>query len=88
MGIVVFLLLPIRQTALAPAEVIALDAATVASPLDGVIKTIHVRPNQPVKAGQLLFSLDETTLRNRLEVAQKSVAVADAELQSSHPEVF
>ena len=33
-----------------------------------------------IKAGEPLFSLDDTTLRNRLEVAQKSVAVADAEL--------
>ena len=86
--LLVLLLLPIRQTALAPAEVIALDAATVASPLDGVIKTIHVRPNQPVKAGEKLFSLDETTLRNRLEVAQKSVAVADAELQATTQKSF
>ncbi|MBV5327340.1 MAG: hypothetical protein JZU65_06835, partial [Chlorobium sp.] len=43
LAIVIFLFLPIRQTALAPAEVIALDAAAVASPLDGVIKTIHIR---------------------------------------------
>lgn len=76
------LFIPVRQTALAPAEIIALEAETVAAPLEGVIKTIHVRPNQPVKAGEPLFSLDDTTLRNRLEVAQKSVAVADAELQT------
>jgi hypothetical protein len=82
------LLLPVRQTALAPAEVIALDAGTVASPLDGVVKTIHVRPNQPVKAGQKLFSLDETTLRNRLEIAQQSVAVVDAELLATTQKSF
>ncbi|MBV5327339.1 MAG: biotin/lipoyl-binding protein, partial [Chlorobium sp.] len=45
-------------------------------------------PNQPVKTGQLLFSLDDTTLRNRLEVAQKSVAVADAELQATTQKSF
>lgn len=85
---VLLFLLPVRQTALAPAEVIALDAAAVASPLDGVIKTIHVRPNQEVKAGQALFSLDDTTLRNRLEVAQKSIAVADAELLATTQKAF
>ena len=88
LALVIFLLFPVRQSALAPAEVIALDAATVAAPLDGVIKTIHVRPNQPVKAGQLLFSLDETTLSSRLEVAQKSVAVADAELMAATQKAF
>ena len=80
--------IPVRQTALAPAEVIALDAEAMAAPLDGVVKTIHVRPNQAVKKGQPLFSLDETTLRNRLEVAQKSVAVADAELQAATQKAF
>ncbi len=82
------LLLPVRQSALAPAEVIAIDAEVVAAPLDGVIKTVHVRPNQTVKADQPLFSLDDTTLRNRLEVAQKSVAVADAELLSATQKAF
>ncbi len=82
------LLLPVRQTVLAPAEVVALDAQVVAAPLDGVIKSIHVRPNQSVAKGDLLFSLDDVTLRNRLEVAQKSVAVADAELQSATQKAF
>lgn len=90
-GVVILVLLfflPIHQTALAPAEVIALDAAAVASPLDGVVKTIHVRPNQAVKVGQALFSLDDTTLRNRLEVAQKSIDVADAELLATNQKAF
>lgn len=82
------LLVPVRQTALAPAEVIALDARAVSAPLDGVIKTIHVRPNSAIKAGQLLFSLDETTLKSRLEVAQQSVAVADAELMVATQKAF
>ena len=81
-------LLPVRQTALGPAEVISLDAITVASPLEGVIKTFHVRPNQAVVTGQALFSLDDTTLASRLEVAQRSVLVADAELLSATQKAF
>ena len=84
----VLLLLPVRQTALAPAEVVALDAIVVASPLDGVVKTMHVRPNQPVKKGELLYSLDDTTLRNRLEITLKGVAVADAELNAASQRSF
>lgn len=80
--------LPVRQSALAPAEIIALDATTVASPIDGVVKTFHVRPSQPVKTGDLLLSLDETTLRNRLEVATQSVAVADAEWMAASQKAF
>jgi hypothetical protein len=88
LGFLSLFLIPVRQTSLAPAEVIALDAEAVAAPIDGVVKTIHVRPNQAVQVGQPLFSLDDTTLRNRLEVAQKSVAVADAELQAATQKAF
>ena len=87
-ALAVIALFPVRQSALAPAEIVAMSASVVASPLDGVVKHIHVRPNQPVKAGDRLFSLDETTLRNRLEVAQKSMAVADAELLSMTQKSF
>lgn len=82
------LLMPVRQTALAPGEVVALDALAVAAPLDGVIQTVHVRPNQAVKANDVLFSLDDTTLRRRLEVALRSVAVADAEYLSATQQAF
>lgn len=88
LAVVALLFIPVRQTALAPAEVIALEAEAMAAPLEGVVKTLHVRPNQSVKAGQPLFSLDDTTLRNRLEVATKSVAVADAELQAATQKAF
>lgn len=87
-GIPLVMLIPIRQSALAPAEIVALDARTVAAPLDGVIKTVAIRPNSVVKKGQLLFSLDETTLKNRKEVAQQSVAVADAELMAATQKAF
>lgn len=87
-ALVVLFFLPVRQTALAPAEVVAEDAMAITAALDGVVKTIHVRPNQTVKAGEPLFSLDDTTLRNRLEVARKSVAVADAELQAATQMAF
>lgn len=86
-ALVVFLI-PVRQTTLAPAEVVALNAVVVAAPLDGVVKTLHVQPNQSVTKNTPLFSLDDTTLRNRLEVARKGVAVADAELNAASQRSF
>ena len=81
-------LLPVRQTALAPAEIVPVDAMAITAALDGVVKTVHVRPSQAVKAGDAFFSLDDTTLRNRWEVARKSVAVADAELLAATQMAF
>ncbi len=82
------LLVPVRQTALAPAEIVSRQAQVVSSPIDGVIERMQVRPNQPVEAGTLLFSLDETTLRSRAEVLGKEVAVADAELMAASQRAF
>lgn len=87
-AVVAIFLIPVRQTVLAPAEVISLDSQVVAAPIDGVIKTVHVRPNQSVQSGTILFSLDETTLRNRLEVVKQSVAVADAEYIAATQRAF
>lgn len=87
-ALAVLAVLPVRQSALAPAEIVALDATTVAAPLDGVVKIFHVQPSQTVKEGDLLFSLDDTTLRNRLEVATQSVAVADAEWMAASQKAF
>lgn len=73
------LALPVRLSVLAPAQIEAIDPLVVSSPLKGVIKQFHVLPNQEVEAGQLLLSLDDTELKNRLAVAQKTLAVTNAE---------
>jgi len=80
-GIAVLLvaLFPMRLTALAPAEIIGKDAKLIGAPMDGVVDKFFVKPNQAVKAGDLIFSLDDTSVRNRNEVASKSRAVAQAD---------
>ncbi len=70
------LMIPVRMSVLAPAEVIALEAQVVAAPMDGVVKAFKVEPNQEVTQDQLLFTLDRTTLASRREVAQKALEVA------------
>lgn len=70
--------LPIRQSVLAPAEVAAADPTIVRSPLQGVVDRFRVEPNAPVEKDQLLLTLEDTDLKNRLEVAKKSLAVAEA----------
>jgi hypothetical protein len=83
------LFLPIRLSALAPAEVVPLDPTIVRAPLDGVVDRFTVEPNQPVKTGEALLELDPRTIENRLEVAQKALAVAEAEYrQAAQQAVF
>lgn len=85
---VVLCLLPIRQYVLASAEVVPADPSIVAAPLPGVIRDIAVAPNQTVKAGELLFTFEDTELSNRLAVAQRAFEVAQAEYLKNAQESF
>ncbi|MEC5384081.1 HlyD family efflux transporter periplasmic adaptor subunit [Uliginosibacterium sp. H3] len=82
------LLFPVRQTVLAPTELVSHETQIVSAPIDGVIAQIAVKPNQPVVVGTPLFSFDETTLRSRIDVLNQQVAVADAELQTASQRAF
>ncbi|MBI1205787.1 MAG: HlyD family efflux transporter periplasmic adaptor subunit [Azospirillum sp.] len=74
---------PVRQSALAPAEVVAVAPLAVAAPIDGVIARFHVRPNQPVIAGQKLFDFDDTGLQSQALVAERTLGIAQAELRQA-----
>lgn len=76
---VLAMFIPVRLSALAPAEVIALTAMAIASPQDGVISAFHVQPNAMVKTGDKLFSLDDSALTSRREVARRAVSIARAD---------
>ncbi len=82
------LAIPVPQSVLAPATVVAGEAQVVAAPLDGVIAEMLVAPNQPVEAGQPLFRFDDTALASRLEVAERSLGVAEAELRRARQGAF
>ena len=73
--------LPVRQSVLAPAEVVAQHPVAIRAPLPGVVDRIAVTPNQVVQAGQLLVALDARELEGKLEAARQALAVAEAELR-------
>lgn len=80
--------IPVRLSALAPAEVVALSAMAVASPQDGVVSAFFVPPNATVKAGDRLFSLDDSALASRREIASRGVSVARADLLVAQQRAF
>jgi multidrug resistance efflux pump len=73
--------IPVKMSALAPAEITPLRPIPVTSPMDAVVREIIVQPNQVVKADQVVAILEDTALRNRLEVATKALDLARADLQ-------
>ena len=88
LAVILLGLIPIRLTVLAPAEVVAREPAVVRSPLEGVVDRVLVKPNQMVTQGQPLFDLDTTTIRGKLEVAEKALATARAEYEQAAQQAF
>ena len=81
-------LLPVRMSALAPMEVVSHDPVIVSAPMDGVIAELAVPPNVMVEQGDVLLSYEDTNLRNNLEVAEKTLAVTNAELRKASQGAF
>ncbi|MEJ0072243.1 MAG: HlyD family efflux transporter periplasmic adaptor subunit [Pseudomonadota bacterium] len=69
-------LLPVRQSMLAPAEIVPLNPVPVRAPFEGVVNLIRVTPNAVVHAGDRLLALDTTELETRLQVARKELEIA------------
>lgn len=82
------LVLPVRESVLAPAEIVAVDPLVVSAPASGVIKRFHVRPNQTVRKGQILFTLDDTEIRSQHEIASMSLSTARAEYLRAAQKAF
>ena len=82
-GILAILLLPIRLSVLAPGELVPANPAVIRAPLEGVVGSFAVKPNQIVKVGQPLFVFDDASLKSKLEVAQQALSGAQAEYRQS-----
>lgn len=75
------MLIPVSITALAPAEVIPANPFVVTAPIDGVIDKVFVDPNARVALNQPLIKFVDTTLRNKLSVAEREAVVARSQLK-------
>lgn len=82
------LFIPVRQSVLAPAEVVPLNGRIITAPLDGVVADVLVKPNQQIKKDQLLLRFDSTTLKAQTDVAERALGVAEAELRSGSQRAF
>ena len=80
-ALVLVAVIPVPMTVLAPMDVAAVNAKVLAAPMDGIVDSVLVAPNAPVKAGDVVVRLSDTALRNEEAVAQQEVNVADARLR-------
>ncbi|MCF7966486.1 MAG: efflux RND transporter periplasmic adaptor subunit [Methylobacter tundripaludum] len=75
--------IPVRQTAMAPASVIPGHPTILRAAIDGVVDRFYVQPNDQVAKDQLLLSLEEETIKNKLTVTRKALEVAEAEYRKT-----
>lgn len=73
--------MPVTDSAMGQLEMVARDPLLVRAPLEGVIDSLYVQPNEIVRSGDPLLRLDDTRLRSRLQAALKNFEVADAEFR-------
>jgi multidrug resistance efflux pump len=86
--VAVLMFIPVRLSALAPAEVTPLAPAAISAPVDGVLARFNVAPNTLVKAGAVVATIDDTVLRNRNAMSQKGLEVARAEFARAGSKSF
>ncbi|MCX4029328.1 HlyD family efflux transporter periplasmic adaptor subunit [Endozoicomonas sp. SM1973] len=80
--------IPVRMSVLANAQVVARNPIVISAPMDGVIHEINITPNQEVTKGDVLFTLDDTNIRNKHAVANKALEVADANYLRATQQAF
>ena len=80
--------IPIRSSITVPAEIIAQDPYIVSAPIEGIIEDIFIQTNQLVSLGDQLASLDDTEIRNRLEIALKELEVLKTDMEQSSRQAF
>src|SRR3546814_2033419 len=62
------------------------DVVPLAADVSGRVEAVHVRDNQVVRRGDILFTIDHVRLLNALEQAEAAVATAHATLTAAERE--
>jgi hypothetical protein len=82
-GLLAAICFPVRMSILAPGELVPAHPTVVRAPIEGVIDTFHVQPNQVIKVDQPLFGFDELVIKSRLDVALQTLATAEVDYRQT-----
>ena len=86
--LLVFALWPVRYSMTVNTEIVSKSVEAVSVPYNGLIDAVLVRPNQYVKKGEVLFSLDKVGLENDYNIAQQELITARQRLEKTERETF
>ena len=85
---VAVLLFPVRLSVVASGQLVARDPAIITAPLNGVVSAVLVEPSARVRAGEVLYRIDDRELAHQLEVAEEELAVAEERVRQSAQRSF
>ena len=88
LAVCVIMLIPVRMSVTAPAEIVAHTPYVVSVPFDGVIETVEVTPGQSVKKGDLLVRMNSTVLKNRSDLTTKESETAEIAFNKTEREAL
>lgn len=80
--------IPVRLSVMAPVEVVAQAPRIITAPIQGVIKTVVVSPNEPVQEGDVLVQFEDVQARNESVLTLQRVAVAQAHYEKLMAQAF
>lgn len=87
-GLICLCLFPVRFSITAYSEVVPKISEVVTIPYNALITEVYVSPNQKVKEGEPLFSLDKIQLKNQYEQALQELQTAKQKLSKTERQVF
>ena len=70
----------VQQTVTAPGQLVGTRQTTLALDVSGRLAEVHVRPGEPVQAGDVLARIDPAPLEEKIAAAQADLEVAQAQL--------
>ena len=88
LALALLLLFPVRLSVVASGQLVARDPAIVTAPINGIVSALLVEPSARVRAGQVLYRIDDRELSHQLEVAEEELAVAEERVRQSAQRSF
>lgn len=87
-AICLIMLIPVRTSVTAPAEIVPREPYVVSVPFDGVIEDVVVSPGQTVKKGDLLVRMDSTALKNKSDMTSHEMETAEIAFNKTEREAL
>jgi hypothetical protein len=79
-ALLIIMLIPVRLSITAPAEIVAKSPVTITAPYDGILEDIKIKPGDTINAGDILAIMDKTQIQSQKDTAAQAMRMAQTSL--------